>query len=232
MPHALRACSGVLRLLHGNHLAPGTSEQQCGDPAARGGRGELHGDQPRRGGRRYRPARAERTGSPSPSRPCEGSNEAPAVFEASPRERTADQRDPGRPPPGLLMDYLDTSAALKLLVEEGESAALAVWLDARGEVPLVSSMLLYTELHCAAQRRGSITPAAVNEILDRVELVDVERADFEVAGRAGAGLRSADAIHLVVAHRIEARTLVTYHMELAKAAAHSGLEIVSPGAAG
>lgn len=52
--------------------------------------------------------------------------------------------------------YVDTSAALKLVVEEAESGPVAEFLTEAGQKGgrLVASMLLHTELHCAANRRG------------------------------------------------------------------------------
>lgn len=41
--------------------------------------------------------------------------------------------------------YLDSSALLKLLYEEGESAALEHWLSARAGTPAVSSALATVE---------------------------------------------------------------------------------------
>ena len=60
-----------------------------------------------------------------------------------------------------MIHYVDTSAALKLLVEEAESGELAAVLDAAAHAGdrLVASMLLFTELHCAARRRGTGSPA-------------------------------------------------------------------------
>jgi len=55
--------------------------------------------------------------------------------------------------------YVDTSAAMKLIVAEAESDAVAVYLDRKRRADhdgLVSSLLPYTELHCAANRRGEI----------------------------------------------------------------------------
>jgi len=48
--------------------------------------------------------------------------------------------------------YLDTSAAMKLVIEEAESDALVDELAGEGERQLVSSWLLHTEMHCAAGR--------------------------------------------------------------------------------
>ncbi|MCY0905401.1 hypothetical protein [Arthrobacter sp. H14-L1] len=51
--------------------------------------------------------------------------------------------------------YLDTFAALELIVEEPECAVLAERLMemTRNSERGVASMLLYTELHCAVRRR-------------------------------------------------------------------------------
>lgn len=125
------------------------------------------------------------------------------------------------------MRYLDTSAALKLLVEEPESAALVEYLGQKGTT-LVSSLLLFTELHCAAVRRGMFEPAVVDDLLSRVNLIAVEGADFVSAGRVRTGLRSADAIHLAVALRVQAEEMITYDLELAEAARIAGVTPRSP----
>jgi predicted nucleic acid-binding protein len=127
--------------------------------------------------------------------------------------------------------YVDTSAALKLLVEEAESAALAGTLDAAAEADdrLVASFLLATELHCAARRRGSVvSPSAVTAVLDGVLLVDLERSDLLRAASSEWGLRSADAIHLATALRLEAEEIVTYDVELTDVARRIGLSVNAP----
>lgn len=131
-----------------------------------------------------------------------------------------------------MIRYVDTSAALKLLVEERESAALSAELDAtvdRGH-RLVASFLLVTELHCAARRRGSvIDPAAVTSVLDGLVLVDLQRTDLLRAASSEWGLRSADALHLATALRVESDEIVTYDGELAEVATRIGLPVVAPG---
>lgn len=126
--------------------------------------------------------------------------------------------------------YLDTSAAFTLLVDEPESAALT---DRAEGLPatdaLVSSMLLFTEMHCAAQRRGHWEAAAVNRVLDAVDLIDLTRADLSRAATSGWGLRSADALHLATALRVEAEVLIAYDEELCVAATDAGLEVEQPG---
>lgn len=128
-----------------------------------------------------------------------------------------------------MISYLDTSAALKLLIEEPESAALAQTLDDRTGDRLVASMLLFTEVHCAAHRRVQLAPEAVNAVLDAIDVFDVIRDDLVRAGTSGWGLRSADAIHLAAALRIGADELITYDSELAAAARLAGLEVSQPG---
>jgi len=129
-----------------------------------------------------------------------------------------------------VIHYVDTSAALKLLVEEAESGELAAVLDAAAHAGdrLVASMLL-TELHCAARRRGTGIPiSSATTVLDGLLLVDVERSDLVAAATSEWGLRSADSIHLATALRIEADTMVTYDAELQAAAARTGLTVVAP----
>ncbi|QHK21870.1 PIN domain-containing protein [Pseudarthrobacter psychrotolerans] len=126
--------------------------------------------------------------------------------------------------------YLDTSAVLKLVVEEPESSAAAQYLSsaaAQGH-QLVASMLLYTELHCAAHRRG-FPGEPVNTVLGAINLVDVARSDLMYAAALPGRLRSADAIHLAVAIRLQSDVMVAYDAELLAAAIEAGLNVLSPG---
>nr|NLD40209.1 type II toxin-antitoxin system VapC family toxin [Actinomycetales bacterium] len=77
-------------------------------------------------------------------------------------------------------------------------------------------------------RRGVLEPAVVDDLLSRVNLIAVEGADFVSAGRARTGLRSADAIHLAVALRVQAEEMITYDLELAEAARLAGIARRSP----
>lgn len=127
--------------------------------------------------------------------------------------------------------YLDTSAAMKLLVEERESTALAAHLEQRreGGDTLVSSLLLHTELHCAANRRPEyIDHEAVADVLSALALIDVEAGDLTTAPLLPGRLRSADAIHLATALRVNATAMVAYDSELCAAARTAGIEALSP----
>jgi predicted nucleic acid-binding protein len=123
--------------------------------------------------------------------------------------------------------YLDTSAAMKLLVEEAESEALvAELIDSSPR--LVASWLLHAELHCAAGRNPTIVLLdAVTTVLDVVNLVDVTRGDLLAAG-THAPLRSNGAIHLATALRLGVDEIVTYDDELARAAVSAGIRVVAP----
>lgn len=125
--------------------------------------------------------------------------------------------------------YLDTSAAMKLIVEEAESEALSRELASGEGRRLIASWLLHTELHCAAGRHpDAVEAAAVKAVLEVVNLVDLTRGDLLAAG-THAPLRSNDAVHLAVALRVGCEEMVTYDEELATAAGAAGLSVLSPG---
>lgn len=126
--------------------------------------------------------------------------------------------------------YLDPSAACKLLATEPESDALSEALTALDAADvLLSSRLLFTELHCAAQRRSVWDVAEVNAVLDMISLVDLTREDLNRAATSGWGLRSADALHLATALRLEADVIGAYDQELCSAAESAGLHVLRPG---
>lgn len=127
--------------------------------------------------------------------------------------------------------YVDTSAAMKLLVEEAESGALATFLQRHRTASdtLVSSLLLHAELHCACNRRPEqVRAGAVADVLAALSLVDVERSDLTTGPLLPGRLRAADAVHLATALRVGAQTLVAYDAELCAAAAEAGIDVLSP----
>lgn len=129
----------------------------------------------------------------------------------------------------MTIAYLDTSAAMKLVMDEPQSETLVAELMARDDRRLVSSWLLHTEMHCAAGRHPEdVDLDAVRAVLDAVNLIDLIRGDMLAAG-THAPLRSNDAIHLAVALRVGADEIVTYDAELAQKARSTGLTVVAPG---
>lgn len=128
----------------------------------------------------------------------------------------------------MTLAYLDTSAAMKLIVEEAESTTLVELLSSSADRHLAASWLLHTELHCAAGRHpDDVDLDAVRAVLDTINLVDLTRGDMISAG-THAPLRSNDAIHLATALRIGVDEIVTYDDELARAASAAGIRVVAP----
>lgn len=124
--------------------------------------------------------------------------------------------------------YLDTSAALKLLVEEAESAALAAAIDTE-EPDLVACFLLETELRRTVHRDTGISQSDVSSFLDGVGLYELPVSLFQEAGLPGGrNLRSLDALHLAAAIRIGVEQVVTYDLRMADAARDLGLSVASP----
>lgn len=128
---------------------------------------------------------------------------------------------------GRTVAYLDTSAAMKLLVEEAESDALVAELTGEPR-RLAASWLLHTELHCAAGRNPALIDlTAITTVLDVVDLVDVTRGDLLSAG-THSPLRSNDATHLATALRLGVDEIVTYDAELSRAAQTAGIRVLAP----
>lgn len=129
-----------------------------------------------------------------------------------------------------MISYLDTSAAMKLLVAETESEALVDELAHSGaQRTVVASWLLHTELHCAAGRHPEhVRPDRIGAVLDTVVLVDLTRGDLLTAGSLPGRLRSQDAVHLAVALRVGADEMVTYDDELSAAAETAGIAVRRP----
>ncbi|MGH3515905.1 MAG: type II toxin-antitoxin system VapC family toxin [Haloechinothrix sp.] len=128
------------------------------------------------------------------------------------------------------MIYLDSCAAIKLVLPEPESAALVDWLEQTGE-PIMSSGLLRVELHRALTRvsAGPEAREQANALLNGVHLRPVDAILERAAALDGMHLRSLDAIHLATALSPGTRpTLVTYDQRLASHATEAGLTIAAP----
>lgn len=130
------------------------------------------------------------------------------------------------------MIYLDSSALLKLLYEERESAALAAWLEARSGLPLVSSELSRVEVIRACRRIDATALPAARTLLAGLDSIPLAGGVIDHAADLDAPLlRGLDAIHLASALALEAEltAFVAYDRRLADAAAGAGLEPVAPG---
>ena len=128
------------------------------------------------------------------------------------------------------MFYLDTSAFVKLVIDEPHSRQLrrmahgARW---------IGSELLRVEVPRALGRlpRLDRTVPLASELLDAVMMVPVNRAAVDSAARlTPPTLRSLDAIHLAAALSIPGLTaLLTYDDRLAEAARLHGVPVRRPG---
>ena len=126
--------------------------------------------------------------------------------------------------------YMDTSALVKLIVDEPETGALREWLAVEAREP-VSCDLARTELLRVVRRTAPDRAVAARRLLEAVTLTQVTTAVFEQAGRLDpASLRSLDAIHLAAALDLgdDLDGLVTYDSVLARAAASAGIEVTAP----
>jgi uncharacterized protein len=127
--------------------------------------------------------------------------------------------------------YLDSSAFIKLVVAEPESAALrsaiARWPQR------ASSTLLRTETIRALRRSGNTrhVPAA-RRLLKAVRMVRIDEPLLDRAADLEPGeLRTLDAIHLASALEIgqDLGVMVAYDIRLKAAAEAYGLAVESPG---
>ncbi|MPY95947.1 MAG: PIN domain-containing protein [Acidimicrobiia bacterium] len=126
--------------------------------------------------------------------------------------------------------YLDTSAAVKLVVAEAESTALGTWLREHDD-EIVSSDLLRTELLRATRRGAPEQMPRARLVLDSVILLTVASTTFERAGEvATERLRSLDALHLSAALELgdELDGMVTYDDRLGHAARLHGIIVITP----
>jgi predicted nucleic acid-binding protein len=125
--------------------------------------------------------------------------------------------------------YLDSSAIVKLVVAEPESAALRRYLRRRR--PLVSSALARAEVARALLPLGEQASRRGQEVLARLELVRISDRVLAAAGSSlPAELRTLDAIHLATAQQLggDLARLVTYDERLRAAAAAVGTAVAAP----
>ena len=127
--------------------------------------------------------------------------------------------------------YVDTSAFVKLIVAEPESAALRTRL--RRWPDRVSATLLRTETIRALRRSGN--DHLVGHARRMFAAINLVRLDEPLLDRAGdlgpAESRSLDAVHLAAALSIgpDLGIVITYDNRLRDAALTQGLDVDSPG---
>lgn len=128
--------------------------------------------------------------------------------------------------------YADTSALLKRVVAEPESAGVRRVLAERvgaGDV-IAASSLAWLEVWRSLRRAAAVDlPAATTAALSGVVEIPLTE-DLLVRARAigPAGLRSLDAVHLTSAVAVGATAILGYDLRLTDSAALLGLEVLSP----
>jgi len=126
--------------------------------------------------------------------------------------------------------YLDSSAIVKLVVQEAESAALRRYL--RSDARRVSCALARVEVVRAVRPQGAVTMTRARTQLGRIDLVVLDDKLLDDAAEIGEGsaLRSLDAIHLAAASSLasDVDVIVTYDSRMAGGATALGLPAVSP----
>ena len=126
--------------------------------------------------------------------------------------------------------YLDSSAFVKIVVEEPGSRRLRAYL-ARQRLRHVSSALLRTEALRAVRHLGPEALATVREALRRVDLIGIDDRILDAAGILEPRVvRTLDAIHLASALALgdDLEAIVTYDQRMAEAAGLLGLPAVAP----
>ena len=130
------------------------------------------------------------------------------------------------------MIYLDTSAFLKTMIDEPQSAALAHVLGGRGSPRFVSSTLLAVEARGGARCAPTRIACLGSDLaLLRVAQIEMDGPVVETASRLpDPMLRTLDAIHLATALLIrdDVEVLVSYDQRMLAAAAAHGLPTARP----
>jgi predicted nucleic acid-binding protein len=128
--------------------------------------------------------------------------------------------------------YLDSSALVKLVQREPESAALRRFLRRHRDDRRVTSALARVEVVRAVSGGGPGAMAHARRQLSRVDQVGLDRDLLDAAATLALGtvLRSLDAMHLACAGTLGAdlRTLITYDERMRDAATTIGLVVEAP----
>lgn len=126
--------------------------------------------------------------------------------------------------------YLDTSAFVKLVVDEEHSEELRAFV-ARSEHSPFASDLLRTEGLRAARRHSPAALLRARSLMDAVTLVSITSAVCERAAELDPSiLRTLDAIHLATALALadQLESVITYDERLAEACALHGVPVIAP----
>jgi uncharacterized protein len=128
--------------------------------------------------------------------------------------------------------YVDSSALVKLAVDEAESDALQAWFIEH-RLTSLSNEIVQTELIRAVRRREPERVVDARRVLTGVLSVAMTPT---IVSRAAwldpVTVRSLDALHIATALEVgdEIEAVVTYDIRMREAAEAHGFEVVAPGA--
>jgi predicted nucleic acid-binding protein len=128
--------------------------------------------------------------------------------------------------------YLDTSAIVKVVVTESESAALVDWLNDKSDSAWVTSVIGRIEVIRAANRVGHATAAAARRLLESIDTLVLTDAIVTLAESIGPPeLRTLDAVHLATAqiYRPNLDAFCVFDRRLFAAAEAQQLPVIAPG---
>jgi predicted nucleic acid-binding protein len=136
----------------------------------------------------------------------------------------------------VLLIYIDTSAAVKLVRREAQSEELSLWIRGHLSPEFVSSVIIEVELPRATRRSAPANLARAGHVLDGIGIVTLSPAIVtRAAGFDEHDLRSLDAIHLATAEHVantarsEFLGFLGYDSRLLEAARKIGLPVLAPG---
>jgi predicted nucleic acid-binding protein len=129
--------------------------------------------------------------------------------------------------------YCDSSALLRLIFLERETADLRRWLVDRPGNPVISSVLAKVEVLRGCRRINVGALPQAHALLADIQLIPLSGSVIdEASGLADPQLRSLDALHLSSALSIGLvlTAFIAYDRRLAAAADAAGLTTIQPGA--
>lgn len=123
--------------------------------------------------------------------------------------------------------YLDSSVALRTILDGPERPRLIRWMQVPGTT-FVSSVLLRTEV-IRVLRRDNMPVSGAAALLDRVGLVEITRETHRIAESIEAHIKTLDALHLATALIVgDSITVATHDRNMSIVAQHLGLQAIDP----
>ncbi|MGB2756954.1 MAG: type II toxin-antitoxin system VapC family toxin [Acidimicrobiia bacterium] len=126
--------------------------------------------------------------------------------------------------------YFDSSALVKLIVNEDETAALKTWISAEDRRPITCDVAR-AEVTRAVRRAAPGRVGEVRGVLNVMDILELRSEQFDVAGSIEPPtLRTVDAIHLAAALDLgdDLEGFVTYDSRLAEACEAVGIQVFAP----